>query len=173
MKPINLEGLRYGMLVVVGFAGRGGWRNKRRIWLCRCDCGKEHKASTSNLQWGQTLSCGCRLTSNTRGYKHGFAPDDRPSPEYIAYHQAKQRCNNPKSQSYRRYGGRGIKFLFDSFPQFIEHIGLRPDGRVLDRIDNDGNYELGNVRWATPSQSLYNTSRSLANRRETRMSGCR
>jgi hypothetical protein len=52
------------------------------------------------------------------------------------------------------YGGRGIKFLFDSFEQFFAELGPRPKGKTLDRIENDGNYEPGNVQWATPTEQL-------------------
>jgi hypothetical protein len=63
---------------------------------------------------------------------------------------ARQRCTNPNHVSYKNYGGRGIEFRFESFKEFIEEIGLRPSPELtLDRIDNDGHYEAGNVRWAT------------------------
>ena len=77
--------------------------------------------------------------------------------EYAAYRNAGYRCTCPQSENYSRYGGRGIKFLFTSFQQFIEHIGPRPSPELsLDRIDNDGNYELGNVRWATFQEQTAN-----------------
>ena len=72
------------------------------------------------------------------------------------YSNAKQRCTNPKNKSYKDYGGRGIKFLFDSLQEFKEELGERPEGYTLDRIDNDGNYEKGNVRWASRSVQMQN-----------------
>jgi hypothetical protein len=74
----------------------------------------------------------------------------RGSSEYHAYIDAKQRCTNPKNESYRNYGGRGIQFLFTSFAQFIKYIGPKPTPQhSLDRFpNNDGHYEPGNVRWA-------------------------
>ena len=66
---------------------------------------------------------------------------------YWIYHDAKRRCVNPKHKRYKDYGGRGIDFCFVSFEQFITHLGPRPENFELDRIDNDGNYEIGNVRW--------------------------
>lgn len=73
--------------------------------------------------------------------------------EWLAYANAKQRCVNPKRPSYKDYGGRGILFLFKNFREFIEHIKPKPwPGLTLDRIDNNGHYEIGNVRWTTQKQ---------------------
>jgi hypothetical protein len=78
-------------------------------------------------------------------------------PEYQVMTMAKQRCTNPKSQRWPSHGGRGIKFLFSSFGEFITHIGRRPVGDYsLERIDNDGNYKKGNVKWATRSEQQKN-----------------
>lgn len=76
--------------------------------------------------------------------------------EYRAFIGAESRCNNPKVAKFENYGARGIKFLFTSFAQFFEEVGVRPEGQSLDRIDNDGNYEPGNVHWATPVQQARN-----------------
>ena len=78
------------------------------------------------------------------------------TPEYRAYIDAKHRCTNPNSQRWYTHGGRGIKFLFNNFGEFFEAVGPRPEGMTLDRIDNDGHYEAGNLRWATPSQQCSN-----------------
>ena len=78
------------------------------------------------------------------------------TPEYRAYIDAKSRCNNPNCGRYYTHGGRGIKFLFKSFDEFFAVVGPRPEGMTLDRINNDGNYEAGNLRWATPSQQMSN-----------------
>ena len=78
------------------------------------------------------------------------------TPEYRAYIDAKSRCTNQNSQRWYTHGGRGIKFLFSNFGEFFEAVGPRPDGMTLDRIDNDGHYKAGNIRWATPSQQCSN-----------------
>ena len=84
-------------------------------------------------------------------YKHGLSG----IPEHRAYVGAHSRCSNPNMRQWKNYGGRGIKFLFTSFEQFLSHIGLKPSPELsLDRIDNDGNYEVGNVRWATKAQQM-------------------
>ncbi len=69
--------------------------------------------------------------------------------EYATFYKARHRCINSKDTSFKDYGGRGIQFLFTSFEQFFEELGPRPKGLMLDRTNNDGNYEPGNVRWAT------------------------
>ena len=66
-----------------------------------------------------------------------------------AFESAKSRCNNPNNKNYPNYGGRGIKFLFTSYLEFETELGLRPDGYTLDRINNDGNYKLGNIKWSS------------------------
>lgn len=74
-----------------------------------------------------------------------------------AYQAARARCIHPTHYAWKNYGGRGIEFRFTSFPQFLAHIGLRPSPRhTLDRIDNKGHYEIGNVRWATWEEQAAN-----------------
>ena len=85
--------------------------------------------------------------------RHGYYG----TPEYTAYCDAKARCNNPKRQGYEYYGGRGIEFKFDSFLDFIDCMGDKPSQEYsLDRIDPNGNYEDGNVRWADWSTQMKN-----------------
>lgn len=81
------------------------------------------------------------------------------SPEYRSWQAAKTRTTNPNRADWPRYGGRGIRMAdewLNDFPAFLAHIGPRPDGTSLDRIDSDGNYEPGNVRWATASEQRRN-----------------
>jgi hypothetical protein len=77
----------------------------------------------------------------------------------ITWYAMKNRCLNPNSTSWRNYGGRGIavcKEWIDSFEKFCSYMGVRPSGTTIDRINNDGNYEPGNVRWASPIQQANN-----------------
>jgi len=75
----------------------------------------------------------------------------------MAFHQAKHRCTNPNAPAWKNYGGRGIQFRFESFEKFFEEIGERPtSAHSLDRKDNDGHYEPGNVRWATKCEQNQN-----------------
>lgn len=87
-----------------------------------------------------------------RKVKHGWFG----TPEYQACYSAKHRCENENNPCYDLYGGRGIEFKFTSFEDFIAELGRRPPGMSLDRINNDGHYESGNIRWATASQQQKN-----------------
>ena len=83
------------------------------------------------------------------------------SPEERSYRAAKYRCNCTTHHAYARYGGRGIEFRFTSFQDFLNHIGEKPTPKhQLDRINNDGHYEIGNVRWVTPGQNSRNTRKN-------------
>ena len=90
-------------------------------------------------------------------YRHGGAVKNRSVPEYRAYINAKTRCSNPNVPNYKYYGGRGIEFRFKTFEEFIKSVGLRPSAEhSLDRIDVNGHYEVGNLRWATRSEQQHN-----------------
>lgn len=79
------------------------------------------------------------------------------SPEQTAYYHAKTRCTSPKCAKWKDYGGRGIEFRFTSFQQFFAYVGPRPnDLYALERIDVNGHYEIGNVKWATYSAQAVN-----------------
>lgn len=89
---------------------------------------------------------------------------DRNTPEFRAWSAMRNRCTNPRNAAYARYGGRGVSVCSrwrESFWAFLEDMGRRPSPmHSLDRINNDGNYEPGNCRWATRRQQLTNYSRN-------------
>jgi len=91
--------------------------------------------------------------------KHGHTAGGQ-TPTYNSWDSMRQRCNNPKMTQYARYGGRGISVCpaWSDFATFLADMGERPEGTSLDRIDNDGNYEPSNCRWATPIQQANNKS---------------
>jgi hypothetical protein len=130
--------------------------------LCRCDCGTESQVNTHNLRTGKTASCGCLRNEVTgdRRRSHEVGYDDY---RYRLWQTIKGKCLRPTHQDYPWYGGRGITMhpvWQDDFPAFAayldETLGDRPEGMTLDRINNDGNYEPGNLRWATRSQQALN-----------------
>lgn len=146
---------RLTALSFVGIAASG-----RARWSYSCTCGNE-----VILQNARTGSCGCLVRENcstlaTRtggNIKHGHSPATGPSSEYMAFHSAFARCTRPTNIGYAEYGGRGIRFLFNSFEEFIKHIGLKPSPDFeLDRIDTNSHYMVGNVRWATRSEQMKN-----------------
>lgn len=131
-------------------------------WWCRCSCNGNERLYWHSILTGRAArSCGCRQrersaeATSARNYKHGM----RATPEYRSWIAAKDRCTNPNTPSYPDYGGRGIKMCpewVEGFEAFYDHIAPRPHGTSLDRIDVNGNYEPGNVRWATASEQIRN-----------------
>jgi hypothetical protein len=153
---ISLSGKRFGRLLVTDTYEVV---KKHTMWLCLCDCGVTKKVSSENLRSGRTTSCGCfqRESENNPAYVHGESKRSGATKERVAYQSAKTRCTNPNFHAYKEYGGRGIKFLFISFKDFLEDVGRAPSpSHSLDRINVDGNYESGNLRWSTPAEQIRN-----------------
>lgn len=156
----NLTGQVFNRLTVYSVYGKAP--NSMSMWLCRCSCGVWKIVATNSLTLGGTQSCGCLATElkSSRSRTHGEAGPNT-TVEYRAYLNAKRRCNNPNDNRYARYGGRGIKFLFTSYQQFLDELGRRPSaGYSVDRIDGDGHYEVGNVCWATSQEQARHTRRT-------------
>lgn len=163
-KRIDLTGQRFGRLLVLGYAGC----TDEARWNVRCDCGVLKTVGGKSMREGGTVSCGCYhrertgLIGRTRNVRHHGAHRGRFESEYIVWSGMLTRCNCPTQPSYPRYGGRGISVCErwsgrDGFAHFRVDMGLRPSPRhSLDRIDNDGNYESGNCRWATASEQAMN-----------------
>ena len=142
-------GDRFGKLTAIR---KEPWISKGTRWWCRCDCGIEKHVWGTHLTRGNTKSCGC---SNFGSRKHGEWNGRKYSSEYMALAQIIQRCSNPDDPAYHHYGGRGIKVCEEwnsmfKFSAFLDHVGRRPSpAHSIDRIDVDGHYKPGNVRWAT------------------------
>lgn len=159
----DLTGKVFTWLIVIEFEGRSEKYHAK--WLCRCKCGKEKVVYALSLKSGATKSCGCYNRNNTseRLFVHGEGGKNR-SREYNSWISAKGRCFNKKDQKYHRYGGRGITMCQEwrmSYKAFLENLGRCPEGLMLERINNEGHYEPGNCRWATPKEEANNRSTNL------------
>ncbi len=154
--PPMAAGQRYGQLVAICQTGRNKQYNA--IWKFLCDCGKETEKLAIKVIHGHTRSCGClrKVLFSTLTKTHGL----RRTREYKSWAALKQRCLNPDDAAFRHYGERGIKVCErwrDSFENFYADMGPRPSPKhSIDRINNDGNYEPGNCRWATASEQVKN-----------------
>lgn len=140
-----MRGMVYGKLTILE-NGKSGKKHQLKV-KCQCDCGNITYVEKQKLVNGGTRSCGC-LRGVVHGYSHHYL--------YRCWKNIKERCFTPHNRGYKSYGGRGITLYrpwIDDPKAFITHVvdtlGNRPKGMSLDRIDNDGNYEPGNLRWGT------------------------
>jgi hypothetical protein len=162
-----MRGQTVGRLTVIERA-EPGYRGTTR-WVCRCECGTVKTFYACNIRAGYTTSCGCvhRETMQRVLTTHGVSDKSGPRfSDYQRWSNMRRRCNDPRNQAYKNYGGRGISVFpawedFATFDAWVqEHLGPCPEGWTLDRIKNDGNYEPGNVRWASYKTQANNTRRN-------------
>jgi hypothetical protein len=172
---IDLTGQVFGCLTVLQMTGRN--KHKQARWLCRCDCGKDTTVSSEHLRSGHTASCGhlhqqalkiihaTNLGAGHPSFKHGHCVDARARAragkpmrisEYDCWNNILQRYTNPLNRRFHQYGGLGIKVYdrwLNSFEAFLEDVGFRPSSKhSISRFLDMGNYEPGNVEWATDAE---------------------
>ena len=178
---IDLTGQSFGRLTVSSRAPNTFSGHVR--WNCRCACGNMAMVCSDNLRSSNTRSCGClhreisqevcrevrrvygKAASRAR-VTHGHSCGVGVTQTYSSWQSMKHRCQNKTATRFKNYGGRGIRVCkrwLNSFENFLADMGKRPAGTTLDRYpDNDGNYEPGNCRWATPKQQARNRRRRTA-----------
>lgn len=157
-KIIVTPGQKFHRLTIVEANLRIG---KEIYHLCRCDCGIEKKIFARNVERGKSKSCGCLSREKSREHAtHGLSK----KPIYQTWSRMCRRCDNPKIERYKNYGGRGIRVCerWKKFENFYADMGDIPGpGYSLGRIDNDKNYGPDNCRWETEEQQQNNTSRTI------------
>ena len=157
--PIKV-GTRFGRLEVVGIATP---KNRRSRSVCKCDCGKTVTRTNTELRRG-LQSCGCLLSD--AHMKHGGSRRGHRERLWEIFNGIKARCEHPKSNIYKYYGGRGISICrkwrddYTKFREWALKNGYK-DGLSIDRINPDGNYEPGNCRWITQREQCLNKRNNL------------
>lgn len=158
---------KYGRLTVIKEIEK---RGEHRYFLCQCSCGTERNISRHGLIFGGTKSCGClqRDVASSVGKTHGHIGKRQDYYTFQSWVSMLNRCNNPSMVQYKDYGGRGIKYVkrWNNFKNFLRDMGKRPEGKTLNRIDNDKGYSKQNCNWATRKEQNTNKRSNIMFRGE-------
>lgn len=147
-----MTGMKFGQWKVIRYSGSSRW-------MCKCSgCGTHQKVIAWNLWSGHTSRCNYCREKELR--KHGHAIIGKVSPTYHSWYGMWRRCIDPNHISYKNYGARGISVCrrWKSFNNFLEDMGEKPIGMVIDRKNNDGDYTPKNCRWTTYQRNAWNKS---------------
>jgi len=165
----DLAGQIFGRWTVKEFVG---FRSRKPVWLCLCECGAMREVDTYSLQTGKSQSCGClqreRVSSvrsaaakqergaDSHAFKHGQTRPGWKSPTYVSWQCVIDRCTNPTRLFWKQYGGAGIQVCdrWMIFENFLLDLGERPKGTTLGRFKDRGNYEPGNCAWQTKKEQI-------------------
>lgn len=157
-----IVGNKFGRLTPIKKIGQDAFRGS--IYLCSCECGNSVEVRGGNLVSGNTRSCGC-LRNETLS-RISSTHHESKTRLYRIYQAMKRRCYNTNSKDYEGYGGRGIqvceewKTNYECFRDWALVNGYE-DHLTLDRIDNEGNYELKNCRWVNAKVQANNKSNNV------------
>jgi hypothetical protein len=166
----DLTGQKFGRLTAISHEIKNG----KVHWVCQCDCGniKTIIARAITRSANPTRSCGClskevlssQCGENNPHFKHGASANNKRSRTYVVWQNMKDRCYRKKNNRFDRYGGRGIEVCtrwLESFSNFLEDMGERPEKMEIDRIDNNKGYYKENCRWATRTQQINNRENTI------------
>lgn len=173
MAILDIAGLRFARLSVLGVAAKNDWRTNQAHWLCRCDCGNQKIVRGVDLRSGHTQSCGCLLRGpkperrglNNPNFKHGARCQDNngrnQTRTYNSFYAMHARCERPANDNYYRYGAIGVRVCKrwsgeHGFETFLADMGERPIGKTLDRKFKGKVYCKRECCWATHSEQTRN-----------------